>query len=121
MRILIVEDEALIAMDLEFLVEAMGHLVCGVAARAEEAIRLAADQSPDLILMDVQLAGGDSGIEAARVIAESLGIPILLVTANVAGIPREALPFTPLGMIVKPYSEEEIRRAISAVAWRREA
>src|SRR5215813_15616924 len=66
MRVLIVEDEAIIAMYLAMLVTDFGHTVCGTADSASGAIRQAADRCPDLVLMDIRLANGSSGIDAAR-------------------------------------------------------
>lgn len=80
-RILIVEDEALIAWNLQSLVEGYGYAVCGAAATGTRAIRLAAEERPDLILMDVRLADRISGLEAAERILADRSVPIIFVTA----------------------------------------
>jgi CheY-like chemotaxis protein len=66
MRVLIVEDEALIALHLEMLVTDFGHKVCAVASSASEASARAASHYPDVVLMDIRLAKGSSGVDAAR-------------------------------------------------------
>jgi CheY-like chemotaxis protein len=112
MRVLIVEDEGLIALDLEGLVEAMGHEACGWATRAGEALRLARETAPDLVLMDVQLAGGDSGLDAARAISAELPVRMVFLTANPALVDAAALPFRPAGVVPKPLSEPALRSAL---------
>ena len=74
MKILIVEDEAIIFMHLEMLVEEFGHKVCAIATTARMAIAYAATHRPDLALMDIRLAEGSSGIDAAREIHGRHGI-----------------------------------------------
>lgn len=80
-RILIVEDEALIAWNLQSLVEGFGYAVCGTAATGAGAIDLAEAEKPDLILMDIRLADRISGIEAAERILADRSVPIIFVTA----------------------------------------
>jgi CheY-like chemotaxis protein len=80
-RILIVEDEALIAWNLQSLVEGLGYAVCGTASTGVRAIGLADSEKPDLILMDVRLADRISGIEAAERILAERWVPIIFVTA----------------------------------------
>jgi CheY-like chemotaxis protein len=115
-RILVVEDDPLIAMDLEAALAGMGHEPCGVSDRAAEAVRLAHERRPDVILMDVQLARGDSGIAAATVIAAELEIPVVFVTANAALVESMPLPFRPAAVIAKPYSDARLRSAIARAA-----
>jgi two-component system, response regulator PdtaR len=66
MKVLIVEDELLIAMDLEMAVTTLGHDVCGIAASANDVIAQAGAHQPDVTLMDIRLSGGSSGVHAAR-------------------------------------------------------
>ena len=82
LRIVIAEDEFLLAEDLRQLVEASGHEVVGVVATAPELVSLVEDWRPDLALVDVQLARGSNGLDAARVIKEQHGVPAIAVTAN---------------------------------------
>lgn len=79
--VLIIEDEPVIAMDLQMLVQRCGHRVVGVAASEAQAIRLAAETRPGLILADVNLGRGGDGINAVRSILESVDIPVIFVTA----------------------------------------
>src|ERR1051326_5669982 len=80
-RILIVEDEQIIAADLRNHVKRLGHDVIGMAIAGEEAIEMADQLNPDLVLMDVRLEGTMSGTEAAREIQERTGAPIVFITA----------------------------------------
>ena len=80
-RILIVEDEYIVQLDLQSRLRRLGYSVVGVASEGEEAIAKAAELSPDLVLMDVRLEGPMDGIEAARQIRAARPIPVLYVTA----------------------------------------
>ena len=80
-NILIVEDEKIIALDLQRRLERFGYSVVGMASDGAEAIALAKERSPDIILMDIMLAGGMDGIEAAKHIRAQLGIPVIFLTA----------------------------------------
>ena len=82
MNVLIVEDEVLIAMHLELLVTGFGHEVCATALSAAEAIAHAAAHRPDVALMDVRLAGGGSGIEAAGELLRLHGVRCIFLSAN---------------------------------------
>ena len=82
MKILIVEDEPLIAMHIELMVEDFGYHVCGIAASAQEAISLAASERPHIALMDIHLAGGSSGIDAAQELFQRHGISCIFLSAN---------------------------------------
>jgi DNA-binding response OmpR family regulator len=113
MKILIAEDNALVALDLEQQVTDAGHIVVGIADTASKAIGLAADLGADLALMDISLADGSSGVEAAVVLKERFGIPSIFVTATLPTRPevRQVV----IGHLSKPYSEEEVVAAIHAV------
>ena len=80
-RILIVEDELLVASDLEARLEQMGHQVLGIATTGEEAITFARQHRPDVVLMDIQLAGRMNGQEAASIIQAANPVPVIFVTA----------------------------------------
>src|SRR3954452_24497038 len=82
LQILLVEDEAITALALKRLVARLGHEVCAVTAMAEDAIRLAGEILPDIILMDIRLAGEMDGITAAREIRQRFGIGSIFMTAN---------------------------------------
>ena len=80
--ILIIEDEAIIAMDLEAIVEDLGHHVVGVAREHGQAVALAAERQPQLIMADIQLEGGGSGIEAVNEILAAASKPVVFITAH---------------------------------------
>jgi two-component system, response regulator PdtaR len=80
-RLLIVEDEQILAVDLEAKLRKLGYETEGVARTGEEAVQLAQERVPDLVLMDVRLSGTMDGLEAARQIRETTGIPIVYLTA----------------------------------------
>jgi CheY-like chemotaxis protein len=79
--VLIIEDEAFIALDLEMLVKDLGHRVIGVARTHAEAIKLAQKQTPGLILADIQLADGSSGLDAVHELLRSFEVPVIFITA----------------------------------------
>jgi len=112
MKILIVEDNALVALDLEQQVADAGHTVVGVAGTASRAIDLAAEHGADLALMDVSLADGSCGIDAALVLKERFGIPSIFVTATLPNRPE--VRWAGIGHLSKPYNEEEVVAAIHA-------
>jgi CheY-like chemotaxis protein len=85
----------------------MGHKVCGQAAREEEALRLAAETLPELILADIQLKGGDSGIEAVQDILNGISVPVVFVT----GFPERLLTgerLEPTFVVTKPFKPEAL-------------
>ncbi|WP_308916364.1 response regulator [Jannaschia sp. LMIT008] len=112
-RVMIIEDESIIAMDLEALVVEMGHRVTGVARTHREAVALAGEEMPDLILADIQLADNSSGIEAVNEVMGDLGTcPVIFITAFperlLSGERKE-----PAFLIAKPYTQEQVRSAVS--------
>ena len=82
LRVLIAEDEALILMQLEFLIEDAGHPVVGTAATSDEAIALARETRPDLVFVDLQLRGGSSGLDIVRALRDEAAMVLVFVTAN---------------------------------------
>jgi DNA-directed RNA polymerase specialized sigma24 family protein/CheY-like chemotaxis protein len=109
--VLIIEDERLIAMDLSRIVEAMGHTVCAIADREEEAIEAAARTNPALVLADIQLKDGDSGIIAVQEILKRITVPVVFVT----GYPERLLTgerLEPAFLVTKPFEEETLKVAI---------
>jgi two-component system, cell cycle response regulator len=112
-RILVVEDESVVAKDLERALEDLGYQVAACAQTGSEAIRLAGELSPDLLLMDVRLKGGMDGIEAAAAIKQRQQIPVVYLTAfSDVGTMERAVVTEPLGYLVKPIQEAELRCAI---------
>lgn len=111
-RVLIIEDEPLISMQLEGLVEDLGHDVCGMAATRAKAVALAAEQSPTLVLADIQLADGSSGIDAVDDILTKSDVPVVFITAY----PERLLTgerSEPAFLVTKPFHEATVRAAIS--------
>lgn len=111
-RVLIIEDEPLIAMQLEELVTALGHEVCGTAATRSQASEVVAQCVPGLVLADIQLADGSSGLDAVDDILETGSVPVIFITAY----PERLLTGTrpePTYLVTKPFQETTVRTAIS--------
>lgn len=112
-KVMIIEDETIIAMDLKGIVQAMGHEVTGVARTHSAAIELANDRRPDLILADIQLADGSSGVDAVNELLASMGdVPVIFITAFPERLLTGDRP-EPAFLISKPYTEEQVRSAVS--------
>lgn len=118
-RLLIVEDEVIIAKDLEQQLRRWGYEVVGLAISSEEALQLAVDLQPDLILMDVQLDGGGlDGIETAALIYQHFDIPVLYLTAHSDERTLErAKPTRPFGYLVKPVDFPTLRASIEMAVY----
>ncbi|HZH27198.1 MAG TPA: response regulator [Azospirillaceae bacterium] len=106
LRLLVAEDEAIIALSLVDILLDAGHAVAGIASTAEEAIALAARHKPDLALLDVFLARGSDGRTAAKHLQSDMGIPSILVTAHLGA--QEAKATGALGLVPKPYTQDAI-------------
>lgn len=117
--ILVVEDEAVVAMDIEASLRGMGYQVAGIAATGAEAISKAREYQPDLVLMDIRLRGEMDGIEAARQIRAQAAIPIVYLTAfaDEEMIARAKLT-EPFGYILKPFQERELRSNIEMALYK---
>lgn len=112
-RVMVIEDEAIIAMDLADIVAGIGHRVTGIARTRAEAVTLAAKQRPDLILSDIQLADASSGIDAVNDILKQIGpVPVIFITAFPKLLLTGEKP-EPAFLITKPFSEEQVRSAVS--------
>lgn len=109
--VLIIEDEAFIAMDIEALVESLGHRVIGVARTHAEAVALARRKTPGLILADIQLADGSSGLDAVNELLNSFEVPVIFITAYPERFLTGARP-EPAFLIAKPFQ----LAVVSAVA-----
>ena len=113
MRVLIVEDEGLVAMDLATLVAELGHDVCATAALAAGAIAEAAAHEPDLVLMDIRLAQGSSGIDVAQELYLRHALRCIFLSANLDEATRAALlPYDPIELIGKPFLPIVLQRAL---------
>jgi CheY-like chemotaxis protein len=112
-KIMIIEDEAIIAMDIEAIVQEMGHDVTGIARTEAEAVDLAKVDTPDLVLSDIQLADNSSGIDAVnRIVARLPEVPVIFITAFPERLLTGEGP-EPAFLISKPYSEDQVRSAVS--------
>lgn len=112
-KVMVIEDETIIAMDLRGIVQDMGHSVTGIARTHADAVELAHSMRPDLILADIQLADGSSGIDAVNELMETMEeIPVIFITAFPERLLTGDRP-EPAFLISKPYSEEQVRSAIS--------
>jgi CheY-like chemotaxis protein len=112
-RVMIIEDEAIISMDIAAIVREMGHDVTGIAATRAEAVELAARERPDLILADIQLADRSSGIDAVNDILKMVkDVPVIFITAFPERLLTGERP-EPAFLITKPYAEEQVRSAVS--------
>jgi CheY-like chemotaxis protein len=117
LRILICEDESLIALGLCAIVEDAGHIVCGTCATAVEAVSAAINHQPDLVLMDVMLRGGEDGITAALEIRKRLNIPCLFMSAvDVPAVRERMAAAHPLGFIAKPYRPADLLQQLQRLA-----
>jgi CheY-like chemotaxis protein len=112
-RIMIVEDEFLIAMDLQKRLEDLGYEVPAIAASADRALELAGFHTPDLILMDIRLQGGSDGIKTAAEVRRRLHIPVIFLTSHADGKTLERAKLSePSGYIVKPFVFVNFRAVI---------
>lgn len=112
-RILLVEDEGLVAVDVQSILRRLGYEVCGVVASGRKAIEKAAEVRPDIVMMDIGLRGNMDGIEAAKYIYDKFKIPIIYITAFCDDITlQKARQTEPLGIIIKPCGEVELYRGI---------
>lgn len=112
-RIMVIEDEAIIAMDISAIVESIGHDVTGIARTRDAAVELARNDPPDMILADIQLADKSSGIDAVNHILSELGdMPVVFITAFPERLLTGERP-EPAFLITKPYSEEQVQSAVS--------
>jgi DNA-directed RNA polymerase specialized sigma24 family protein len=110
--VMIIEDEPLIAFDLEGLVESLGHRVLGIARTHAEAIDLARAKRPGLILADIQLADGSSGLDAVNEMLGSFAVPVIFITAYPDRLLTGERP-EPAFLITKPYQPDTVKAIVS--------
>ena len=110
--VLIIEDEPLISMQLEDLVKSLGHEICGTAATRTQAQDVVADKTPGLVLADIQLADGSSGLDAVDDILAIQSVPVIFITAYPERLLTGDRP-EPTYLITKPFQEDTVRAAIS--------
>ena len=121
-RILIVEDEAVVALDLRKRLTQLGYEVVETVGLVELAVQRAAQDRPDLILMDIRLRGEMDGIEAAEIIRRQLNLPVVYLTAHAdeATVSRARVT-EPFGYILKPFDERELRTIIEMALYKHQA
>lgn len=112
--VLIIEDEPLIAMDIEQMVESMGHTVTGVARTHREAIDLFNKRRPGLVLADIQLADGSSGIDAVNEMLRTVSVPVIFVTAFPERLLTGERP-EPAFLVTKPFQPDMVKALVSQV------
>ncbi len=112
-KVMIIEDEAIIAMDIAAIVAEVGHRVTGIARTRTEAVELASKEKPDLILADIQLADNSSGIDAVNdILAQFDELPVIFISAFPERLLTGDKP-EPAFLITKPFSEDQVRSAVS--------
>jgi CheY-like chemotaxis protein len=115
-RVLIVEDEVIVAEDLEWQLTHFGCEVVGIAASGQEALSLADQKRPEIVIMDIQLQGRMNGIEAADSIRRSTGAAIIFVTAFPAVFVLDPRQMQPPGVcLTKPFSPLQLKTALQSV------
>ena len=121
-KILIVEDEPIVAAHIKNILERLGCQVSGISSTGEEAVIAAGIFDTELVLMDIVLAGKMDGIQAAQIIKEKFGIPIIYLTAfSDEDTINKAKVTEPLGFIVKPFEEKDLRSTIEMAAYKHES
>ena len=110
--VLIIEDEVLISMELQQIVSGLGHRVCGTATTHKGALEAVEKAKPSLVLADIQLADGSSGIDAVKDILEEISVPVIFITAFPERLLTGERP-EPTFLITKPFQPNAIRAAIS--------
>lgn len=121
-RILIVEDEILVARDLEQQLTALGYQIAGIAATGVRALALVAETQPHLILMDIRLQGALDGITTAEQIRQRHLLPVIYLTAHTdSATVTRARVTEPFGYILKPFEERELRTVIEMALYKHEA
>lgn len=114
-KVLIVEDEILIAMETEAIIEELGHVPVGIAATSQEALALATAEAPDLALVDVNLADGPTGPEVGERLGR-LGIAVVFITANPRMLERSIE--NAIGVLDKPVADRDLAQLLDYVTSR---
>lgn len=113
-KILVVEDESLVARDLEQILQGLGYQVVGLAQSGAEAVGKVGETRPDLVLMDIFLQGDSDGVQAAEVIGRRFGTPVVFLTAHTdKGTVIRAQTVNPAGYLVKPFGPDKLNETIA--------
>ena len=118
--VLIIEDEPLIAMDIEHMVESLGHRVVGIARTRDEAVKLYAETHPSMILADIQLADGSSGIDAVNNILSQDAVPVIFITAFPERLLTGERP-EPTFLVTKPFNPDMVKALITQALFFKES
>jgi CheY-like chemotaxis protein len=120
-KVLIVEDEGIVAEDLKGHLTLMGYDVVGTAYSGKQAVALATESRPDIVLMDVALPGGMDGIATAERMHETIDVPIIFITAYADEKTLErATAIEPFGYLIKPFDERELHATIATALYKHE-
>ncbi|HEX7468188.1 MAG TPA: methanogen output domain 1-containing protein [Methanobacterium sp.] len=118
-KILVVEDESIVAMDIKHRAEGLGYTVTGITPSGEGAIEKASETLPDLVLMDIVLKGDMDGVEAAQKIRDTLDIPVVYLTAySDEKTLKRAKVTEPFGYIIKPFEDRELHSAVEVALYK---
>ena len=118
-RIMVVEDEGIVAKSIRGMLKSLGYAVAAVASSGEEAIEKAADTHPDLVLMDIVLEGDIGGIDAAKQIRARFNIPVVYLTAHAdENTLKRAKIAEPYGYILKPFNEGDLHAAVETALYK---
>ncbi len=120
-KILIVEDERVVAMALEDTLISLGHSVCGLVSSGDQALKVASSTLPDLVMMDIKIKGSIDGIETATKLRDYHGIPVVFLTAYADQEILERAKLTePLGYLLKPFKSLELRSVVEVALYKAE-
>lgn len=118
-NILVVEDESIVAKDIQNSLKKLGYSVMGAIDNGEDALKLIDESKPDIVLMDIMLKGAMSGIEAATLIKEKYDIPVIYLTAYAdENTLNKAKVTEPHGYIIKPFKEVDLHTAIEVAMYK---
>ena len=118
-NVLVVEDESIVSKDIQHSLKKLGYNVVGAANTGENAVKLAAEHMPDIILMDIMLKGEMNGIEAAEAIRKETNIPVIFLTAYADESTLARAKVTqPYGYIIKPFKEIDIHTSIEMALYK---
>ncbi len=118
-NILIVEDESIVAKDIQQTLIRLGYNVVGIASSGEKAIHMAQTEQPELVLMDIMLKGDLTGVDVAKIIKEKYGIPVIYITAYADEATISKAKYTePYGYIIKPFKEIDVKTSIEIALYK---
>ncbi|NJB69364.1 PAS domain S-box-containing protein/putative nucleotidyltransferase with HDIG domain [Desulfobaculum xiamenense] len=118
-RILVVEDESIVSLDIRHRLKALGYEAAALVSSGEDAVRMAGESAPDLVLMDIHLAGAMDGVQAAEEIRHRFDVPVVYLTAYADHETLQRVKVTePFGYILKPFEDRELQSAIEMACYK---